>query len=102
MTWVMRKTLTIALTIVMINRADAHCYSRWYYPYPQNCGVAYRSHSHRMALLQSNSIVTHSITYDIPLPDLNGTWINETETPEQLELMEGMERVKALRSLSSN
>jgi hypothetical protein len=99
----MKKILVITLTLGGINAANAHCYSRWYYPFPQNCGVAYRSHSHRMALLQLDTIppIRHNII-DIPLPDLNGIWINETETPEQLELMEGMERVRAIRLLSNN
>jgi hypothetical protein len=99
----MKKILTIALTIGMINAADAHCYSRWYYPFPQNCGVAYRSHSHRMALLQLDSTPpVRPNTIDFPLPDLSGIWINETETEQQLELMEAMDRIKAIRMLSNN
>jgi hypothetical protein len=93
----------LIISIGLTNAADAHCYSHWYYPFPQNCGVAYRSHSHRMALLQFDSTVpVHSVTYDIPLPDLSGIWINSTETEEQLELMEGLDRIKAIKSLSNN
>jgi hypothetical protein len=99
----MKKAIIITLTLMVTNAANAHCYSRWYYPFPQNCGVAYRSHSHRMALLQHNITSTiHPVIYDIPIPDMSGIWINSTETEEQLELMEAMERVKAIRLLSNN
>jgi hypothetical protein len=99
----MKKIFIITLTIGMINAANAHCYSRWYYPFPQNCGVAYRSHSHQMALLQLDTIPpVRPVLIDFPLPDLSGIWINSTETPEQLELMEAMDRLKAIKILSNN
>jgi len=100
----MRKIISISiLTVGLANAADAHCYARWYYPWPQNCGVAYRGHSRRVAFLQFDSNTpVHSITFNIPLPDMSGIWINSTETEEQLELMEGLDRIKAIKSLSNN
>ena len=99
----MKKILVITLTIWVTNAANAHCYSRWYYQFPQNCGVAYRSHSHRMALLQLDTIPpARPVSIDIPLPDMTGIWINSIETPEQLELLESMDRLKAIRLLSNN
>jgi hypothetical protein len=99
----MRKTLIIALTVGMTNAADAHCYSRWYYPWKQNCGVAYRSHSHSVAILQLDSASpVNTITYDIPLPDMSGIWVNSADTEEQIELNEDLERIKAIKILSNN
>jgi hypothetical protein len=99
----MRKTLIVALTIGMTNAADAHCYSRWYYPWKQNCGVAYRSHSHSVAIrqLDSASPVDNTVS-DIPLPDMSGIWINSADTEEQIELNENLNRIKAIKSLSNN
>jgi hypothetical protein len=101
----MRKiTLTVALTIGLTNAADAHCYSRWYYPYPQKCGGVY-------ARTNNRSSMVHRVNFspplppdpvDIPLPDMSGIWINSTETEEQLELMEAMDRLRAIRSLSKD
>jgi hypothetical protein len=99
------KTLSVvALTIGMINAADAHCYSRWYYPYPQKCGGIYTRQSNRPPII-SRANFSPPLSPDapiIPLPDMSGIWINSTETPEQLELMEAMDRLKAIRSLSNN
>jgi hypothetical protein len=99
------KTLSVvALTIGMINAADAHCYTRWYYPTPQHCGGIYTRTNYRPSMV--HRIIADTPLppdpVDFPLPDLNGIWINSTETPEQLELMEAMDRLRAIRSLSDN
>jgi len=32
--------IALALALLASTEASAHCYSRWYYPQPQRCGVA--------------------------------------------------------------
>jgi hypothetical protein len=34
------RRLMLALALLASTEASAHCYSRWYYPWPQRCGVA--------------------------------------------------------------
>ena len=31
--------IALALALLASTEASAHCYSRWYYPWPQRCGV---------------------------------------------------------------
>jgi hypothetical protein len=94
----------LIISIGLTNAADAHCYARWYYPWPQNCGGIYSRQSYRHSIVRSinSDTLVHVNAYDIPLPDLSGIWINSTETEEQLELMEGLDRIKAIKSLSNN
>jgi hypothetical protein len=35
----MRAWLIGGLAVMAVTPASAHCYSRWYYPYPQHCGA---------------------------------------------------------------
>jgi hypothetical protein len=35
----MRPAIAVAALAIAVSTADAHCYSRWYYPWPQHCGV---------------------------------------------------------------
>jgi hypothetical protein len=84
--------------------AEARCYSRWYYPYPQNCshvaGVYARTTRTRAAVLR---VVLPPIADvrdnvpDIPLPALNDiTWGGALDT--ELEL--ALQRQKAIRQLT--
>ena len=34
------RSLTLALALLAATPVEAHCYSRWFYPWPQRCGVA--------------------------------------------------------------
>jgi hypothetical protein len=67
------KQLALALAMFAAQPADAHCFSRWFYPYPQRCVVA----------RQMTRIVLHVVMppergisdrnqflSDIPLPSL--------------------------------
>jgi hypothetical protein len=89
---------TFMVINVVQNTANAHCYKFWYYKEPQNCGVAYRSHSHRMALLQPHTNgAVNNINYDIPLPDMNANWGSTLDSQLELQL-----RLKALGYQSDN
>jgi hypothetical protein len=96
--------LAITLAIGQANAANAHCFKFWYYPYPQNCQGVYSRTNYRPTRINHPNInhTDHPVVYDIPLPDMSGTWINSAETEEQIELNEDMERLKALKSISSN
>jgi hypothetical protein len=83
------KTLSIvALTIGMINAADAHCYSRWYYPYPQKCGGVYSRQSNRPPIVRSVNFSPPlpPDPSDIPLPDLSADWGGTLDTQLELQL----------------
>jgi|HubBroStandDraft_3_1064219.scaffolds.fasta_scaffold83203_4 hypothetical protein len=83
------KTISIvALTIGMINAADAHCYSRWYYPYPQKCGGVYSRQSNRPPIIHrvDFSPPLPPDNFDIPLPDLSANWGGTLDTQLELQL----------------
>lgn len=83
------KTLSVvALTIGMINAADAHCYSRWYYPYPQKCGGVYSRQSNRSPIVRSVNFnpPLPPDPSDIPLPDLSANWGGTLDTQLELQL----------------
>jgi hypothetical protein len=69
-----------------------HCYSRWYYPYPQHCGIYART-SVPVRVLPSSVIPPARADYNIPLPDMSAAWNVD-------DLSEGMQRLKALRLLT--
>jgi|GEM_PF-4225376 hypothetical protein len=84
----MRAISIVALTVGMINAADAHCYSRWYYPYPQKCGGVYSRANNR-------SPVVHRVNFnpplppdpsDIPLPNLSADFGSALDTQLELQL----------------
>ena len=84
--------------------AACHKFSRWYYPYPQHCGVTHARLSHIRVL--SNSYTVHSIANNhnvegllLPTLDDNLAWDMPLETPVQLELYQGMQRQRALIKL---
>jgi hypothetical protein len=86
-----KRTLTIAL--LWSAQANAHCYTRWYYPTPQKCGGIYSRQSHRPSIVHhvnTNSPVPVD-DFTIPLPDLNANWGGMLDTKLELEL-----RLKAL------
>jgi hypothetical protein len=101
----MHKRVIIAtLLVINVTPTSAHCYTHWYYPWPQNCRGIYTRQSYRPPIISraNFSPPVHNDSLDIPLPDMSGIWINTVETPEQLELMESLQRLKALKSLQNN
>jgi hypothetical protein len=74
--------------------ANARCYSRWYYPWAQNCGVAYHGHARRMASLQLDH--PSPPVHDIPLPDMSADWGGTLDSELELSLL----RQKAIRQLT--
>jgi len=89
----MRKIVFIT-ALMVTNAADAHCYSRWYYPYPQKCGGIYTRANDRPPVVRRvnfNPPVSTDPVYDIPLPDLSATWGGTLDSKLELEL-----RLKAL------
>ena len=54
----------IALALVLAaTPVEAHCYSRWYYPWPQRCGTGEKRIPPMISPPQRND-------FDIPLPSL--------------------------------
>ena len=83
--------------------AEARCYSRWYYPYPQNCsrvaGVYARTTRPREAVLRvvlPPVADVHDNVPDIPLPDMSANWGGALDT--ELEL--ALQRQKAIPQLT--
>jgi hypothetical protein len=82
-----------------------HKFSRWYYPFPQKCGVTHARlhHIRTVPNIAPVHIVTnsHDVESDILLPPLIDKlmWDMPLETPEQLELYQGLQRQRALRKL---
>jgi|HubBroStandDraft_5_1064220.scaffolds.fasta_scaffold13126_7 hypothetical protein len=59
--------------------AEAHCYSRWYYPWPQHCGV----HStHQKASEATRASSDAPKEPDIPLPSLASADLDGGEADE--------------------
>jgi hypothetical protein len=77
--------------------AEARCYSRWYYPWKQTCGVYARSHTRTVALVKSDPpIPVAAPVDDIPLPDMSADWGGAMDTELELSL----QRQKAIRQLT--
>jgi hypothetical protein len=80
--------------------AGAHCYSRWYYPYPQHCGGVYNrvgiKHDLVYRIYNDPPLPPEpQPTLNFPLPDMNATWGGAMDSELELE----MQRQKALRLL---
>jgi hypothetical protein len=69
-----------------------HCYSRWYYPYPQRCGLYARA-SIPVRVLSSGVTPPYRPDDNIQLPDLSAAWSVDDKS-------DGMQRLKGLRLLS--
>ena len=99
----MRTLAAVLLTGVIYAHAQpvyaCHKYSRWYYPYPQRCGIYARA-SVPVRVLPSGVNPPVRPAPDLPLPDMSATWAGAMDTPAELELIEGMQRLKALRLLT--
>ena len=82
--------------------AEAHCYSRWYYPYPQHCGGIYNRVGVKHDLVYRQFVdpplppEPQHAEDAIPLPNMNATWGGAMDS--ELELQ--MQRQGALRKLS--
>jgi hypothetical protein len=87
----LKRTLTIAL--LWSAQANAHCYTHWYYPYPQKCGGLYSRGHDRPPMVHRvdsrPSVVADDNT--IPLPDMSAKWGGMLDTQLELQL-----RLKAL------
>lgn len=98
------KSPTIIVTLLLYaTPADAKCYSVWRYPYPQNCRAVAYAPPKRMARNDVHRPVTPvPVVVDIPLPELRWESVPAmTDTKEGLEMLQGMQRLKALRSLTT-
>lgn len=97
----MKPTIIVTL-LLYATPVDAKCYSVWRYPYPQNCRAIAYAPLKRMA--SSNVLPPPRAVpavVDIPLPELDGVWATPLDTKEGLEMLQGMQRLKALRSLQT-
>ena len=101
----MRAALVLVLPLMLIGHpARGHCYSVWKYPTPQHCrGVYNRVSPEHISYSPVRPLPVppdRPVDVDIPLPDLtDATWNIALDTPEQLELMQSMQRQRALRTL---
>jgi hypothetical protein len=68
--------------------AEARCYSRWYYPYPQHCAAAHG--------VYARTTKPHAVILPIVLPDMSANWGGTLGT--ELEL--ALQRLKAIRQLT--
>ena len=83
------RLLIVVLCLIAPEYAYAHCYKRWYYPWPQNCGY---SHSYSRSSVRYQRHYAIPTTPYIPIPDMTATW----EATVSRELYEGMQRKRAL------
>ena len=85
-------------TIASPLAASARCFSRWYYPWRQNCGVYARSSQVRFDDHHPVRPISAgpSTVVDIPLPDMSATWGGAMDSELELELF----RLKAMRQLA--
>lgn len=95
-------TITLCLLLIMHPQpAGARCYSRWYYPTPQHCGVYNRvgeKHDLVFRLIEPTPMPPDRTDNGIPdfvLPDMNAMWGGAMDTELELQL----QRQKALRQL---
>lgn len=96
------KAATIIAAGMLHAHSLCHHYRVWHYPYPQRCTVlAYAPPKHLVGaeLHRPAPMPAHDI--DIPLPDMSATWGEALDTKEELELIQGMQRLRALRLLST-
>jgi hypothetical protein len=78
----------ILISIGLTNAADAHCYSRWYYPTPQKCGGVYSRQSHRSPVIaRVDSSAPISVNdFNIPIPNMSADWGGALDTQLELQL----------------
>ena len=69
--------IALAVGLLASTEASAHCYSRWYYPQPQRCGVARQMVRRPVLHSVAASSVTNqersknkAVTVEIALPGL--------------------------------
>lgn len=90
--------LTIALLIgLFCTPADAHCYARWHYPWPQHCRVTLAAFVPKP--MDRPSVVLPVARPDIrniPLPDMSANWGGAMDTDLELSL----QRQVAIRKLT--
>lgn len=100
-----RLALALLLGVIFTATGEAgacHRFSVWKYPYPQRCKViAYVPR--RIVPIAAHNVARSAVLNlrvpDIPLPDMSATWGPPLDTPAELELIQGMQRLKALRLL---
>jgi hypothetical protein len=101
------RAFLLTLGVMVSSPAAAHCYAIWHYPYPQHCGGSYVRHQIRASIYRVRSDpaprvlvlnVHNNVGMNFKLPALNDdlAWDMPLETKEQLELYEGIQRVKAI------
>lgn len=95
----------LALLLIIVNVGEAHAschrYSIWKYPYPQNCRANADAPPKPMArAVVHRPVVITPRDNDIPLPSLGrGEWSLMT-TSANMDLIQGMLRLRALRLLT--
>ena len=103
-------TIIVLVTLLVPQSASAHCFSRWYYPYPQHCGGSYARHQGRIPVhrLHSDFVANavdrrdHDVAVDFVLPTLiNTVWSIPLATREQLELYDDLRRKRAIMQMPS-
>jgi hypothetical protein len=91
----MRAAIVFAMSFFALP-AQAHCFSKWYYNFPQHCGITYVQPKHMAYAVIPSPPIPPARDIDISLPDLtNITWGGAMDT--ELELQ--MQRQKALHKL---
>jgi hypothetical protein len=63
------KWLTLAL-LLTATPVEAHCFARWYYPWPQRCGVRHVALHKIIVAPPRNDFVANRNDFEIPLPSL--------------------------------
>lgn len=90
--------ISVVLYFAFPNTADAHCYSVWHYPWKQNCRANADAPPKPMArTVVHRPVVITPRDNDIPLPSLDGAWV---DIPAGEDLNQGMQRLRALRLLT--
>jgi hypothetical protein len=66
--------IALALALLASTEASAHCYSRWYYPWPQRCGGARQmvrpTVANRLSTVASRFATVRFVEPAIALPSL--------------------------------
>jgi hypothetical protein len=100
-TTIMCGLLLTGVTGAATTRTEAHCFSRWYYPTPQRCGVYARGHERPAPVLRvADTAVLPVRDIDIPIPDMSVTWVLPLDSPALLDLNQSLPRLKAIRQLT--
>jgi hypothetical protein len=62
--------IALAVGLLASTEASAHCYSRWYYPWPQRCGVAHVALHKIIVTANRNDFAPNRNDFEIALPGL--------------------------------